>query len=104
MKMLGKIGLLAGGIGAFCLCAAVAGWLFAGTGFLTNPFLIFSLIATSISVQLLALGLIGEVCTRIYYSAQDKKSYQVRDLVNFETKASSEKSDDDRPQYPRIAA
>lgn len=104
MKMLGKIGLLTGVLAACCLFMAVTGWLFAGSDLLTSPFLTFSLIAIAISVQMLAIGLIGEVCTRIYYSAEDKKSYQIRDLINFETKERSEKSDDNRPQFPRIAA
>ena len=104
MKMLGKIGLLSGVLAACCFCAAVSGWLFAGSDFLRSPFLTFSLIATAISVQMIALGLIGEVCTRIYYSGEDKNSYQVRELVNLDVKSSVENSDDDRPQFPRIAA
>jgi len=104
MKIFGHIGLVTGGWGACCLLAAITGWLFVGSGFLTNPFLTFSLIAAAFSIQMLALGLIGEVCTRIYFSADDKTNYQVRELVNFETTERSEKSDEDRPQFPRIAA
>lgn len=104
MKMLGKMGLYSGVLAAGCLFVAAAGWLFAGGTSLTVSLLVFSLIATAISVQMIALGLIGEVCTRIYYSAGDKNSYQVRELVNFEPASSVEDSDDDRTQYPRIAA
>lgn len=104
MKMLGKVGLLFGALGAFCLMAAVSAWLFAGKALLTSPLLIFSIIATAISLQMVAIGLIGEFCTRIYYSAEGNKSYQIRERINFEMKAPAEDSDDDRPQYPRIAA
>ena len=104
MKMLGKIGLLAGGLGACCSGAAITTWLVGGSGLLSSLFLAFSLIAMAISVQLIALGLIGEVCTRIYYSAEGKQSYQVREMVNFESKALAEDSDDGLLQFPRIAA
>ena len=104
MKMLGKIGLLTGVLAAGCLFIAITGWLFAGSNFLQSPFLTFSIIGAAISAQMIALGLIGEVCTRIYYSAENKDSYQVRELVNLEPKLSSEDSDDNRPQFPRIAA
>ena len=104
MKMLGTIGLTAGAMGAGSLFVAVLAWLFAGSVLLTSPFLIFSLIASVICVQMIGLGLIGEVCTRIYYSADGKNSYQVRSLVNFETKSTVEDSDEDRPNFPRIAA
>ena len=104
MKMLGKLGLMTGFLAVCCLFTAVAGWLFAGSDFLKSPFLIFSLIAVALSLQMIAFGLMGEVCTRIYYSAEDKKSFQVRELVNLDAKSPIEISDDDRPQFPRIAA
>jgi glycosyltransferase involved in cell wall biosynthesis len=104
MKMLGKLALVAGVLSAGCLSMAMLGAMFSGSSFFNSPFLIFSAISMAACVQMLAIGLIGEACTRIYYSAGDKKSYHVRDLVNFETKDSSEGSDEDRPQFPRIAA
>ena len=104
MKMLGKTGLLAGGLGTCCLGAAITTWLVGGSGFLGILLVTFSLIAMAISVQLIGLGLIGEICTRIYYSADEKKSYRVREMVNFEAPTLAEGSDGDLCEFPRIAA
>ena len=100
MKMLGKVGILSGVLAACGLFAAFSTWVFAGISGLTTTLLIASLITVLISVQMFSLGLIGEMCTRIYYTAQDKESYQVRDFVNFEDgEAVVEK-----PQFPRLVA
>ena len=100
MKMLGKIGILSGLLAVAGLLAAVSTWLFTGVSSVTMTLLMASLITVAVSVQMFALGLIGEVCTRIYYTANDKKSYQVRHFVNFD----SEESIVGKPQFPRIAA
>ena len=100
MKMLGKVGILSGVLAAGGLIAAVSTWFFAGASSVIMTLLMASLITVAISVQMFALGLIGEVCTRIYYTANDKKSYQVRDFVNFE----DQETVVEQPQFPRLAA
>ena len=100
MKMLGKIGILSGLLATGGLLATLSTWIFAGFGSGTSTLLMASLITIAISVQMFALGLIGEVCTRIYYTANDKKSYQVRAFVNFD----NEETVAEKSQFPRIAA
>jgi glycosyltransferase involved in cell wall biosynthesis len=42
----------------------------------------------SLGVQLLLMGLLGEVLMRTYYESQRKKTYLVRELVNFDASGS----------------
>jgi len=37
-----------------------------------------------LSVQFVSLGMIGEMCTRIYYESHAARPYTVRRLVNFD--------------------
>ena len=89
MKLFGKLGLWVGGIG-FCTILAVVwmklGW---GTDMTGNPFLLLGILSTILSVQFFSLGLIGEVCARIYYSNEHRNNYQIRERVNFETPQSA---------------
>jgi len=102
MKMLGTIGFLLGSSGVKGLVTSMALWMFIGATPLTMTFLILSAISTAVSIQMFALGLIGEACTRIYYTAHDKKSYQVRDLINFEDE--SKETGEGETHFPRLAA
>ena len=44
---------------------------------------LLAILSTILSVQFFSLGLIGEVCARIYFTAENRQNYQVRELVNF---------------------
>ena len=100
MKMLGKVGILTAVLAVCGLLATSTAWLFAGGSGFIATLLIASMITGSVSVHMFALGLIGEMCTRIYYTASDKESYQVRDFVNFE----GQEAVDEKPQFPRLVA
>lgn len=50
-----------------------------------NPLTFLSIVCAILGVQFFAIGLIGELSVIIYYSRGEKKSFQVRELVNFET-------------------
>lgn len=84
MKLFGGIGLasIAGGLlgGVVTLGMKLLG----GADMTGNPLLLLSAFATMLGVQFLVLGLLGEVCARIYYECQDKKPYTVRQRRNFE--------------------
>jgi glycosyltransferase involved in cell wall biosynthesis len=86
MKLFGKLGLWVGGIGFCSLFAAIAMKLFSAIDMTGNPFLLLGILSTILSVQFFSLGLIGEVCARIYYSNEYRTNYQIRELVNFETR------------------
>ncbi len=49
-----------------------------------STLLMLSVFLFSLGVQLLLMGLLGEVLMRTYYESQKKKTYLVRELVNFE--------------------
>lgn len=83
MKLFGKLGLLVGATGILSCLTAVVMKLTAGTDLTGNPFSLLGVLATILSVQFFSLGLIGEVCARIYYTKEDRTNYQIRELINF---------------------
>ncbi len=105
MRMFGKMGLIMGTTGAAGMGVSILLWMFAVAGSIKALLFTLSAISLAASIHLLALGLIGEVCTRIYYTPNNKKNYQVRYFVNFE-------NDDDqsappaqsKQKFPRLAA
>ena len=84
MKLFGKLGLWVGGLGTISLMAAGLMKLISGVDLTGNPFLLLGILSTILSVQFFSLGLIGEVCARIYYTSGKRANYQVREYVNFE--------------------
>jgi glycosyltransferase involved in cell wall biosynthesis len=93
MKLFGGLGFasLAGGIAA---AVATVGMKIVGNVDMTgNPLLLASVLGTVVGMQFFVLGLLGEVCSRIYYACRGQTSYTVRRLVNF----------DETPALPTIA-
>ena len=84
MKLFGKLGLWIGGLGVCSLTASAVMKLFSGFDLTGNPLLLLGILSTILSVQFFSLGLIGEVCARIYYSSGRRTNYQVREFVNFD--------------------
>ncbi len=84
MKLFGMFGFLVGVL-SFVSLAAVAimkvGWSYDVTG---NPFTFLTIVSAILSIQLFSLGLIGELSVRIYFGIGGKRSFQVREFVNFE--------------------
>ena len=87
MKLFGKLGL---GIAAFGLLAGLATVgmkLIGGVDMTGNPLLLLGILSMILSVQSFSLGLLGEVCARIYFSSAGHQPYQVRQRVNFTAEA-----------------
>jgi glycosyltransferase involved in cell wall biosynthesis len=84
MKLFGKMGMYVGAGGVAALVATGLMKVISGTDMTGNPLLLIGVIAVILSVQFFSLGLIGEVCSRIYYSASGRKPYQIRHRVNFD--------------------
>jgi glycosyltransferase involved in cell wall biosynthesis len=84
MHVMGLAGLVAMGLGAVSLVATV--WMKSryGTFMTGNPLLLFSAMLELIGVQLISLGLLGEVLTRTYFESQGKSAYTVRATLNLE--------------------
>ncbi len=83
MKLFGKMGLIVGALSWLCFSAAGIMKVLGGVDLTGNPLLILSVLGTILSVQFFGLGFLGEVNARIYFAANGKQNYQVRELVNF---------------------
>jgi hypothetical protein len=84
MHIMGLAGLVSMGLGVVALLATV--WMKAHYGvFMTgNPLLLLSVMLELVGVQLISLGLIGELLTRTYFESQQKAAYAVRSILNLE--------------------
>ncbi|MEM7785828.1 MAG: glycosyltransferase family 2 protein [Planctomycetota bacterium] len=85
MKLFGKLGIFASMVGSGALAATVWMKLVNGIDMTGNPLLLLGIIAWLLAAQFVSIGLIGEVCARIYYQPNRHTNYQVRDFVNFDT-------------------
>jgi glycosyltransferase involved in cell wall biosynthesis len=84
MHVLGLGGLLSMGLGVVSLLATV--WMKShfGTFMTGNPLLLLSVMLELVGVQLISMGLLGEVLSRTYFESQGKTAYTVRSTLNLE--------------------
>jgi glycosyltransferase involved in cell wall biosynthesis len=87
MHFLGGIGLVLIGLGLVSLAATVVMKMTTGQWMTGNPLLLLSVMLVLMGTQSIALGLLGEVLTRIYFERPGKRSYAVRNAVNMGDKA-----------------
>ncbi|MCU0873014.1 MAG: glycosyltransferase family 2 protein [Pirellulaceae bacterium] len=85
MKLFGMLGFGCGLLSALAGVAVVLMKLAQGVDMTGNPLLLLAVFAMMVGVQLLSLGLLGEVSARIYFGSQDKQHFTVRELINFES-------------------
>lgn len=84
MKLFGGVGLATAALGITSLTAACAMKLFGGWDITGNPLFLLSAISSLASIQFFSLGLLGEVCSRIYFKTTELEHHTVRDLAGFE--------------------
>jgi glycosyltransferase involved in cell wall biosynthesis len=84
MKLFGGLGLGVLGGGLAAVAATIAMKLLAGIDMTGNPLLLAGVLGTIVGIQFFVLGLLGEVCSRIYFACRDRPPYAVRRLVNFD--------------------
>ncbi len=87
MKLFGMLGFGCGLLSVLSGLAVLAMKLGWGVDMTGNPLLLLAVFATLVGVQLLSLGLLGEVSARIYFGSQNKQHFTVRELLNFESPA-----------------
>ncbi len=90
MKLFGRFAIACGFVAMLCCFATVAMKLIGGFDMTGNPLLLLSALATMASLQLLSIGLLGEVATRTYYGSQGKQHFAIREILNYEPELSSE--------------
>jgi glycosyltransferase involved in cell wall biosynthesis len=82
IQIFGLWGLLAGGAGFLLALYYTIQRLFFGVPLWGKPGLILAVLLMFIGVQLISIGLLGEMQMRIYYESQDKPIYTVRQVLN----------------------
>lgn len=84
MKLFGAVGLAATSLALLAVSGAVGMKLFYGVDLTGNPLLLLSVSSMMAGIQFFSLGLLGEVCARIYYRGGNRQHYAIRELINFE--------------------
>ncbi len=82
IQIFGLWGLVAGGAGFLLALYYAVQRLFLGVPLWGKPGLILAVLLMLVGVQLISIGLLGEMQMRIYYEAQDKPTYTVRQVLN----------------------
>jgi glycosyltransferase involved in cell wall biosynthesis len=88
MKLFGGIGVLCGITSVLAGTATVTMRFTDDVHMIRNPLLLLTVFAGMVSVQFFMMGVLGEVCARIYHECQGKRPYRVRTLVNFDEQPS----------------
>jgi glycosyltransferase involved in cell wall biosynthesis len=82
MHVMGFAGLFAMFLGLLSLAGTVVVKLVDGTSMIRNPLLHLSVMLELIGVQVISMGLVGELVTRTYFESQGKRAYAVRSTLN----------------------
>lgn len=82
MKLFGRFGMACFGVAALAGLASVGMKLAVGTDMTGNPLALLAALGTMAAIQFFSLGLLGEVCARIYYGQERKQNYAIRELIN----------------------
>jgi glycosyltransferase involved in cell wall biosynthesis len=92
MHVMGFGGLVSMGLGFVALLITIGMKLFHGTWMTGNPFLLLSLLLEMIGVQLISMGLIGEMVMRTYFESQGKTCYTVQSTLNLDERPRTRKA------------
>ncbi len=82
IHVFGTLGLMAAGLGVVIGLYLTFVKLFLGQSIGNRPLLLLAVLLVVIGVQLVTMGLLGEMITRTYYESQHKSIYVVREIVN----------------------
>jgi glycosyltransferase involved in cell wall biosynthesis len=87
MHVMGSAGLMSMGLGFLSLLTALGIKFTVYTSLVRQPLFYLSVLLEVVGVQLLSLGLLGEVLTRTYFESQGKSLYSVKSTLNLEQRA-----------------
>jgi hypothetical protein len=89
MKFFGMFGLTCGGLGCLAGLATVGMKLGSGMDMTGNPLLLLAVFLGMAGLQLVSLGVLGEMNVRLYYDRQSKRPYRVACTRGFAESARS---------------
>ncbi len=81
IHIFGTLGLVLSGLGGLLGLYLTFEKLALGQNIGTRPLLLLSVLLVILGVQMISMGLLGEVMVRIYFEAQDKPIYVVREVL-----------------------
>jgi glycosyltransferase involved in cell wall biosynthesis len=81
IRFFGGFGLYSCMLGFLSFLAVVFMKLAKGTNMTGNPLLILSVLFFLVSVQLMAMGFLGEINIRTYYESQGKRTYHIKEII-----------------------
>ncbi len=84
MKLFGRLGIWCGGIAGVSALATIGMKLIGGIDMTGNPLLLQTVLSVMVGMQFLSLGILGEVCTRLYYTNSSNRHYAVRRIIRQE--------------------
>jgi len=83
IHIFGRWGLLMGFLGFLLGLYLTSVKLFLGQSIGNRPALFLSVLLMLVGVQLISIGLLGEMLVRIYYEGQQKPIYRVRQIIDY---------------------
>ncbi len=84
MRIFGGIGSILFLFGIFPLSYLILYKIFTGASIGTRPLLTISTLLTLAGLQLICLGILGELIIRLYFENYDKRPYYIRETVNIQ--------------------
>jgi len=87
MHFLGGAGLGIVALGGIAFFTTIVMKYGIGMGMTSNPLFLMSVMMMLVGIQLLSMGLLGEVMMRTYFESQKKAPYTVRETLNIATTA-----------------
>ncbi len=84
MKLFGMIGMFCGAVSGLSAIATTWMKLANGVDMTGNPLLLLTALAAMVGVQFFVLGMLGELCARMYFEVRGMPNYAIRSTLNFE--------------------
>lgn len=83
MKLFGRLGFGCFAVGGVSLFVTIWMKWMSAVDMTGNPLLMLTVLSTMAGIQLLSLGILGEMNSRIYFAHQEKRPYTIRRKVGF---------------------
>lgn len=85
MKLIGMIGLICGAVSGLSGAATLFMKFAEGQDMTDNPLLLLTALSAMLGAQFLFMGMLGELCARIFFEVRGMPNYAIRNTLNFES-------------------